>query len=167
MGANISPVGDPASATKRLFKIGAAEASGTAFRWLGDQRAVDFIFPGHNVGTERFSDGPEDKSVKLTGSSPATALASGLAAVILYCVQVAAKSGRAKGITMEDFRALKQHDRMRDAFLALGTTDESEKKYIAVWDRFRPVTKKAESEPRDRWVDVLATFSELWKIRHL
>src|ERR1700683_1227799 len=49
-----------ASSTKRLFKIGAAEASGTASKWIGDQSAIDFIFPGHNV-EPRAGDGPLDK----------------------------------------------------------------------------------------------------------
>src|SRR5580658_493987 len=63
-----------ASSTKKLFKIGAAEASGTALKWLGDQRAVDFIFPGHHVVKERPGDVPVHKFTSLTGSSVATAL---------------------------------------------------------------------------------------------
>jgi hypothetical protein len=158
-----------ASSTKKLFKIGAAEASGTALKWLGDQRAVDFIFPGHHVVKERPGDVPVDKYTSLTGSSVATALAAGLAAVILYCVQVGAQPARARhrGVTMDDFRALKKHSRMRDAFLEIGTTDESEKKYIAVWERFEEAVKKAESEPRDKWIDIVTDLAALLKKRQL
>jgi hypothetical protein len=42
-----------ASGTKKIFKIGAAEASGAALEWIGDQSAVDFIMPGHQVVMER------------------------------------------------------------------------------------------------------------------
>jgi Subtilase family len=158
-----------ASSTKKLFKIGAAEASGTALKWLGEQRAVDFIFPGHQVVKERPGDVPVDKYTSLTGSSVATALATGLAAVILYCVQVGAQPVRARhrGVTMDDFRALKKHSRMRDAFLEIGTTDESEKKYIAVWERFKEAVKKAESEPRDKWIDIVTDLAALLKKRQL
>lgn len=161
----------PAASTKKLFKIGAAEATGTAFKWLGDQRAVDFIFPGHNVVKERPGDVPIDKHTSLTGSSVATALAAGLAAVILYSVQVGALTpttrARQRGVTMDDFRALKTHNRMRDAFLEIGTTDESDKKYIAVWERFKEAVKKSESEPRDTWIDIVTDLAALLKKRQL
>src|SRR4051794_39774893 len=77
-----------ASGTKKIFKIGAAEASGAAYKWVGDQSAVDFIMPGHQVVLERHDDRNVTKFTPLTGSSVATALASGLAAVVLYCVQL-------------------------------------------------------------------------------
>jgi hypothetical protein len=163
-----------ASSTKRLFKIGAAEASGTALKWLGDQRAIDFIFPGHNV-EPRASDGPLDKHgrehTSLTGSSVATALAAGLAAVILYSVQVGALNPTAraklKGVTMEDFRALRKHDQMKEAFLEIGTTDESDKKYIAVWERFKEAVKKSKTQEPDTLIDIVTDLAALLKKREL
>jgi len=131
------------ASTKKLFKIGAAEASGAAFKWIGDPAKVDFIFPGHKVVHER--PGPAgvltDKlyPASLTGSSVATALASGLAAVILYCMQVGARfpptDGQYQRVTMDDYHALKRHEHMRQAFLEIGTADNL-KKYIAVWECF-------------------------------
>jgi hypothetical protein len=163
-----------ASTTNELFKIGAAEASGTALKWLGDQRAVDFIFPGHNVIKERPGEVPPDKYTSLTGSSVATALASGLAAVILYCVQVAAlhletQSARAKDheLTMDVFRALKKHDGMKMAFLEIGTTDESEKKYITVWERFKKPVKGEKNTDPDRLIDLIVALAKELKPRHL
>lgn len=35
--------------TRNIFKIGAAEASGAAPKFLGDQVTVDFLFPGDRV----------------------------------------------------------------------------------------------------------------------
>jgi subtilisin family serine protease len=170
-GAYIDNSYPAASPTKKLFKIGAAEASGTAIKWLGDPRAVDFIFPGHNVVKERPGDVPIDKHTSLSGSSVATALAAGLAAVILYSVQVGALTptdrARHKGVTMDDFRALKKHNRMRDAFLDIGTTDDSQKKYIAVWQRFKDAVKRSETEPRDTWIDIVTDLAALLKKRQL
>jgi len=164
-----------ASSTKELFKIGAAEASGTALKWLGDQRAVDFIFPGHNVVLERPGEVPSDKYNSLTGSSVATALASGLAALILYCVQAAAlhlgaQPARAKDyevVTMDVFRALKKHDGMKMAFLEIGTTDESEKKYIAVWERFKKPVKAEKNTAPDRLIDLIVALARELKPRQL
>jgi len=165
-----------ASSTKKLFKIGAAEASGTASKWLGDQRAVDFIFPGHNVepraGTHpNDSTGIDRQKHALSGSSVATALAAGLAAVVLYSVQVGAlsptNSSKHKPVTMEDFRILRRHDRMRDAFLEIGTTDESDKKYVAVWKCFAEAVRLAKDQEPDKVIDLVTDLALLIKKRKL
>ncbi|KAI0146018.1 hypothetical protein F4776DRAFT_609046 [Hypoxylon sp. NC0597] len=149
--------------TKNIFKIGAAEASGTALKWVGDQSLVDFIFPGHKVPMKRH-DNPNVKNyTALTGSSVATALASGLAAVILYCVQLAGTwrdAGRPNELSA--YRALKNHERMKEAFSQIGTTKESENKYIMVWNRFTRQVKKAEKEsaPKDTYIDYIAALAD-------
>ncbi len=68
---------------KHLCKTGAAEASGAVWKWVGDPADVDFIFPGHNVVKDRPNDVPLEKYKTLTGSSVATAIAAGLAALVL------------------------------------------------------------------------------------
>lgn len=154
----------PAAApTSNIFKIGAAEASGNAMKWLGDQTRVDFIFPGHQVVIERHDDPSVKKYTALTGSSVATALASGLAAVILYCVQLAGTwrdAGRPD--ELRAYRSLKNHERMKEAFSQIGTTKESENKYIMVWNRFGRVVKKAENElqAKDMWIDKVAQLAD-------
>ena len=79
------------SGTKYIFRIGAAEASGAAWKWV-DPSDVDFFFPGHNVLKDRPEDfmALENGGKTTTGSSFATAFATGLAALILYCVQLSA-----------------------------------------------------------------------------
>lgn len=130
----------PAGSSKgRVFRIGAAEASGTLWKWVGsDPSEVDFIFPGHNVIKDRPNDAPlENCKTLLTGSSVATAFASGLAALVLYCVQLGALntqalnerlSQSAGGVSMDDFKAIKAHERMKEAFLAIGTSQASKNK---------------------------------------
>jgi hypothetical protein len=152
------------SGTKHLFKIGAAEPQGTVWKWVGNPADVDFIFPGHNVVKERPKDAPIDKCRTLTGSSVATAIASGLAALILYCVQLGAVNaqalnpGQGRGsntVTMEDFEAIKGHERMREAFLAIGTSPASLNKYVEVWGVFGPAVKKADGGDQRKRIDTV------------
>ena len=79
------------SLKQKLFKIGAATEEGSKWKWVGNATNVDFIFPGHKVVKERYNEeGPIQSCSFLTGSSVATAIAAGLAALILDCVQRAA-----------------------------------------------------------------------------
>jgi hypothetical protein len=131
---------------KNLFKIGAATDDGMVWKWMGELNDVDFIFPGHNVVKERYTEVPLLESCKtLTGSSVATAIAAGLAALVLYCVQLGALDNeglnyqwgqRGSVVTMEDFNALKGHERMMEAFKAMGTSPASGNRYVEVWHVF-------------------------------
>lgn len=133
----------PASCnTKKLFKIGAAEDTGE--RWKFTESDSDFFFPGHNISRDRAGDTSFSKSKPLTGSSVATAFASGLAALILYCIQCGALLKNPQfQVSMDDYRSMKQHERMKEAFLAIGTAPQTRNKYIAVWHIFEPATRKA------------------------
>jgi hypothetical protein len=154
--------------TKHLFKIGAAEASGAVWKWVGDPADVDFIFPGHNVVKDRPNDTPLEKCKTLTGSSVATAIAAGLAALVLYCVQLGALNSQGQGgnaVTLEDFRSIKGHERMKEAFLAIGTSQASGNKYIEVWDVFGPAAKKAERVGRDGRIEIVTEVAGRLKTR--
>lgn len=161
------------ASTKNIFKIGAAEPAGTATKWLGET-LVDFIFPGHEVVRERQDDPGVTKYTPKTGSSVATALASGLAALVLYCVQLAAVARQKKGASggrttatttttgsafgnLAGYQALKNHERMKEAFLQIGTTKD---KYIRVWERFEKPVKDAEGKPKDEWMDCVEALAE-------
>ncbi|PMD28807.1 hypothetical protein L207DRAFT_642096 [Hyaloscypha variabilis F] len=154
--------------TKHLFKIGAAEASGAVWKWVGDPADVDFIFPGHNVVKDRPNDAPLEKCKTLTGSSVATAIAAGLAALVLYCVQLGALNVQGQGgnsVTLEDFRSIKGHERMKEAFLAIGTSQASGNKYIEVWDVFGPAAKKAERVGREGRIEIVTEVAGRLKTR--
>ncbi|RDL42487.1 uncharacterized protein BP5553_02466 [Venustampulla echinocandica] len=77
------------SQEKRIFKIGAATANKTMWEWTG-KGEVDFIFPGHKVVMEMTDEVALTNGKVLTGSSVATAIAAGYAALLLECVQIAA-----------------------------------------------------------------------------
>lgn len=155
--------------TKHIFKIGAAEASGTAWKWTGDLTDVDFIFPGHNVIKERPNDAPLEKCKILTGSSVATAIGAGLAALVLYCVQLGALNTQSSiqqhqeqggsGVTMDDLEVMKTHERMKEAFNGIGTSQASGHKYVEVWNVFEPATK-VEGVDRDRRIKIVAGIAE-------
>jgi len=157
-----------ACGTKLLFKIGAAEASGAVWKWVGHPGDVDFIFPGHNVVKERPIDTPIDKCTTLTGSSVATAIAAGLAALVLYCVQLGALQSMRQGVsavTMEDFRSIKGHERMKEAFLAIGTSQASGNRYIEVWDVFGPAAKKGDRMGKEGKIDIVTEVAGRLKTR--
>ncbi|ETS78061.1 hypothetical protein PFICI_10123 [Pestalotiopsis fici W106-1] len=147
--------------TKNIFKIGAAEASGQAMTWLGDPNLVDFIFPGHQVIKERSDDPSVRIYTALAGSSVSTALASGLAAVMLYCVQLSAMAS-SQGRSTPDlsrYMSLKNHQSMKKAFLQIGTTPESKNKFITVWERFENPVRGADERPSRPKIDFVVDLA--------
>ncbi|KAF1957730.1 subtilisin-like protein [Byssothecium circinans] len=75
---------------KEIFKIGAADHNGNINVRTGSLTNVDFILPGVNVKTKEGDMVSIDDAQPLTGSSVATALAAGLAALIVQCVRMGA-----------------------------------------------------------------------------
>ncbi|OAP61844.1 hypothetical protein AYL99_04047 [Fonsecaea erecta] len=75
--------------SSRIFKIGAATSTNKEADRTGKSSQLDFILPGHDV-RERGADGIKvDESLK-SGSSVATALAAGLAALVIHIVRLGA-----------------------------------------------------------------------------
>jgi hypothetical protein len=66
---------------KKCIRIGAATATGEKFSWVNREQ-VDFLFPGENFSFKT-NDGTSQSFP--AGSSVATAAASGLAGLLLYC----------------------------------------------------------------------------------
>ncbi|RAK81430.1 S8 family peptidase [Aspergillus fijiensis CBS 313.89] len=155
--------------TKNIFKIGAAEASGAVWKWVGDAAAVDFIFPGHEVVKERPNDAPIDECQTLTGSWVATAIASGFAALILHCVQLSFVQTQAinQPGQMDHFEGLQRHERMREAFLAIGTTQSSGNKYIEVWNVFEKAVEKSQGKPPDQFPAIVNEVANKLKARKM
>ena len=127
----------------RIFRIGAAKANGNVWDWVGDPRNLDFILPGHEVVDRNPHGAPLEKFRPRTGSSVATALAAGLAALVLHCVRLSAihtdtlgPSATKSAVAISDFNNLQKHDNMKAAFKAIGTSEESQNKFIEVWRHF-------------------------------
>ncbi|KAF7630610.1 hypothetical protein AFLA_011231 [Aspergillus flavus NRRL3357] len=124
----------PAFGTSAIFKIGGADVDGNLHAQVGGEDNVHYIFPGDTFEGDDNNDGLASRSQWFTGSSVATAYASGFAALILYCAQVriALSNENDRVKCTEAFRALKTHSEMERVFRNIGKT----KKYLPVWEVF-------------------------------
>ena len=160
------------SLTTHIFRIGAAEASGMAWKWVTSN--VDFILPGHNIVPDHPRGVSLDRSRMMTGSSAATAIAAGLSALVLYCVQLGAlhteafgqqQSHRTNTVKRIDFDYVKTHDGMSDVFTAIGTSQDSSNKYIEVWQTFESAPKMAVGADNEKKLEIVTEIAERLKSR--
>lgn len=146
----------------KIFRIGAADATGGLYDRVGDISSVDFILPGHLVAGEELTDTAINKVQVWSGSSIATALAAGLAALILYCAQIRilrAPESEKREATRH-FHLLKQHDNMSRAFKNIGAGGTGNK-YPAVWEVFgRKVEKWDDASFGGNPIDLLADVAK-------
>lgn len=147
----------------RFFRIGAASADGKVFQWTPDV-GITYVLPGVDVVKDqvgsRIFETPASRGVTNrvtevkyeTGSSVATALAAGLAAMIVYCVKasiIAAKTvnqnkGDVVGIPIPDNGAslIADPDAMKRAFARLGSVTSNN--FIQVWEKLDKVSELLE-----------------------
>ncbi|KAF4455939.1 hypothetical protein F53441_1806 [Fusarium austroafricanum] len=157
---------------ERIFRIGAATADGRVWSLTGDPRNLTFIVPGHKVvsrNPHREGALPDDFEER-TGSSVATALAAGLAAVILYCVRLGAVYAEKEAqqgvrsttaVSNVDLERLKRHPNMHSVLRSIGL-DEGQQRFIEVWRRFEcpaQELKKAGVNTSDKALDVVARLA--------
>ncbi|OJJ01280.1 hypothetical protein ASPVEDRAFT_82804 [Aspergillus versicolor CBS 583.65] len=123
----------------KLFRIGASQADGHAYG-LVQWNNVDYIFPGVDVVRAnnrhiRFRGLDDDKSC--TGSSVSTALASGLAALILWLAIIGAKysldAGQMDVLNSRDVSRLRDVKAMKQAFKNLGAGQSPHGKFVEIW----------------------------------
>ena len=136
-----------ATLSQSIFKIGAARADGSIYEQTGNYDDVHFIFPGHHIQYRENDSIEVDDSMPRTGSSVATALAAGLAALIIHCVRLGAiyhhyRKGDRKGndplvITEATLRAIKKIQPMRDVFTLLSQGHSKENRRVEVEARFK------------------------------
>lgn len=145
----------------RFFLIGAAHDDGSVYGHAGKDN--DFIFPGVNVNTSGGRSLPlylADKTSltkESTGSSIATALAAGLAAMITYCFKASALAtvmartqqgkdyvARPELVKQADVDRIAEHDVLKTAFSRIGKVENGQ--FIQVWDRFGPASNDLEDD---------------------
>lgn len=151
---------------ERFFLIGAAHDDGSAFGHAG--KGNDFIFPGVNISTSAGGSLPAylaDKTASTkesTGSSIATALAAGLAAMVTYCFKASALAVVSRRFLLQqggsdyaataaselvkpgDVDRMAEHEVLRSAFTRIGRMENGQ--FIQVWDRFGPASRELEAE---------------------
>lgn len=108
-----------------VFKIGAAKPSGNDRDWT---EASHFTFPGEDLKVEIPSYIGSGEDSRASGSSLATALASGLAALILYCID-ATNNDQLR-------ERARSYISMKKAFKKMTKTDQP--KYIRAWEWLKP-----------------------------
>ncbi|RSL99034.1 hypothetical protein CEP52_010008 [Fusarium oligoseptatum] len=116
------------------FLIGTATISGQAWRWNGTNE-VDYILPGTDLDVQIHDELFDSRlrNVYESGSSLATALASGLAALILDCIAL---------YDVDDLALMKEkaHARMKMALNSISpaprSSNRDDGKYLHVWDTF-------------------------------
>jgi hypothetical protein len=168
-GANLEP---PA-----LLKMAAATADGIPLPMAGP--TFDFCLPGHEVEEAESPEGParaallrasksqaaaatgaggregdmereESYHGLKTGSSIATALGAGLAALLIHLVRLSVSYHARTGgdLTVKDLARIKDPLKIRRAFEAMksrGGADAPPDRYIDVWDWFRVPADKLET----------------------
>lgn len=119
-----------------IIRIGAATAMGSNADYV-NKHQVDFLFPGHEVHLKGSTPDKELGDVH-KGSSVATAIAAGLAAMVLECVRIAhfwtstSESNRwIEPITEEDLKM--DSKAMQAAFEGMSRASH---RYIWVWETF-------------------------------
>jgi hypothetical protein len=147
---------------KSFFRIGAARADGTVFGWTPEDDGITYVLPGVDVIREQepnsLLDPRSTQSVPArmeefheTGSSVATALAAGLAAMIIYCVKatvlrLAIKTGNGylEEILPHNAAELIAHPmEMKRAFASLGEVTKNN--FVQVWDELDKVSDQLEA----------------------
>ncbi|KAF7880798.1 uncharacterized protein EAF02_006689 [Botrytis sinoallii] len=147
-----------AAAKSNIFRIGAATDKGMANPDVGNHKSLGFTFPGTDVERKDV----DEKIEYQTGSSVATALATGLAALVLYCAQIKLlRTGdRDKERVRQSFKRLKEHGGMLKAFQKnIGTTEESDHKYLEVWIIFEKYIRNM-NDTTDEMIDQIANLGD-------
>ena len=123
-----------ASKTGNIFVIGAAAPSGAASTWV-NKKAVHFLFPGIELRESRPKLMPPDMPV-VDGSSPATALASGLAGLLLTILSTDTSKA------WDHHKTEGRHDKINKILLSV----KGDKNYVQVWDLFSKFTDNPRTE---------------------
>jgi hypothetical protein len=135
----------------RIIRIGAATDDGRPWERSGNADNLDFIFPGCAVVSRnaRLEVAVPSNFEEKTGSSVATALAAGMAALILCCVRLAAilmendaqeRPSAGAPVQAAALTSIKDYANMVAIFKSIGV-DQNLHKFIEVWNRFEAPTE--------------------------
>lgn len=157
------------------FRIGAAKNTGSMADFVGDAHELNFILPGHNVVVnDRAYADVKDKDFQEfashTGSSVATALAAGLAALVMECVRLGVFYTEemklwepSLAIHKEDLLAIRDRDAMGYALSSIGVNRQTDNKYIEVWDTFSGVAQRLKYENmRQDQLEIIAGLARMF-----
>ncbi|KFG80924.1 intracellular serine protease [Metarhizium anisopliae] len=165
----------PHGSNPNSFRIGAARATGSALDNVGDGHELSFLFPGHEVVVDSaYEDVPDKQFGRFaphSGSSVATALAAGLAALIVECVRLGVLYTGETGpldetvtIGRDDLVRICERRQMEYALASIGTSRNTDNKYIEVWNTFGAAADKLKHSEGDRMsqLEIIAGLARLF-----
>ncbi|KAL9473840.1 hypothetical protein ACSS6W_008220 [Trichoderma asperelloides] len=129
------------AASDCIIRIGAALPKGQRDPTSEDFNTISYFFPGNQVAEAR--NPRSSKPVEYhDGSSVSTALAAGLASLIIYCTNVV-KTYYDDSRPFTDWALkLRNHKNMRTAFDNINYQDYEDRKFLPVWKMFGDVTER-------------------------
>lgn len=129
------------AASDCIICIGAALPKGQRDPTSEDFNTISYFFPGNQVAEAR--NPRSSKPVEYhDGSSVSTALAAGLASLIIYCTNVV-KTYYDDSRPFTDWALkLRNHKNMRTAFGNINYQDYEDRKFLPVWKMFGDVTER-------------------------
>ncbi|KAL6229846.1 hypothetical protein BDW75DRAFT_249236 [Aspergillus navahoensis] len=149
-----------------IFRIGAAGKDGQRDPVSEDDKRMNFYFPGRKVA--ELEDPTSKRDFKYyTGASVSTALAAGLASLIIYCATLAQAYYESKGEATkrlaEEFarkrEGLKQRGNIEKAFQSLTFPGWTHDKFPPVWGTFgAAATAIKESQTEKDMMDALTNL---------
>jgi hypothetical protein len=137
---------------KNIFRIGAASPLGQRDHHSEDEDNIDFYMPGNRVAAA-LNPRSADVIKYHDGSSVSTALAAGLASLIMHCAHIAhqhvekrqGSDNRLKGLR----EALRQRQNIHTAFTNIDVPEWKNKKYLPVWKMFGPAAESMNAKRND------------------
>ncbi|TLD03660.1 uncharacterized protein PgNI_11877 [Pyricularia grisea] len=160
-----------ASNPNYTFRIGAARATGKTADFVGGGQDLSFVFPGHDVVMKPLysdigTDGGFDAFASHTGSSVATALAAGLAALVYECVRLAViyaieTKQTIAAVRRDDLSMIRSKQRMEESLQSIGFNLQTGNKYLLVWNRFeKPARQLRDSDgASERQMEIVANLA--------
>jgi hypothetical protein len=145
-----------ASNPNYMFRIGAATAAGAPADFVTADGSVDFVLPGHEVNFTGWywnlvEHTYRPKMEVYDGSSVSTALAAGLAALVMECVRLGVfytmeteQWDRGVAIKRDEMRYIRGKKAMEYAFNSMNVNRHmnGNARYVEVWDTFDSAAMK-------------------------
>ncbi|KAL7928909.1 hypothetical protein V8C35DRAFT_316826 [Trichoderma chlorosporum] len=142
-----------------IFRIGAALPKGQRDPTSEDVKTISYFFPGNQVAEAK--NPRSSKPIEYhDGSSVSTALAAGLASLIIHCTNVLKNYGNSK-VFAEWSLKLRNHTNMRRAFDNINSPHENydDRKFLHVWKMFGDATDRInKAETKDDKISELETL---------
>lgn len=163
----------PHAVKSNIFHIGAAAATGKISDRVGDPQSLSFILPGQDVVIDNWYNDVEDKTLAEfeahKGSSVATALVAGLAALIIECVRLGVihtnnspqlqQQDPTLAITVSDLEQIRDHETMKTAMSSIGTDNNTDHLYLKAWELFDTGKLKAAKRRPDGELESISVLA--------